>query len=188
MPKKPHLVLPVVVVVKKTKLHFLISEKVKILSFDKVDWSSISRIYQQGLDTGIASFELKIPTWQQWDITHHKFCRFKAVIEDKIVGWAALSPTSTRQVYRGVAEVSIYISSEHRGMGVGKSLLQRLIQESEKEHIWTLQASIFNQNKASIALHTAVGFRTIGYRQKVAKRLGVWHDNIILERRSNIIT
>ncbi|MCK8523791.1 N-acetyltransferase family protein [Aquimarina sp. D1M17] len=163
------------------------SAPIEIVSFSENDWSEIAAIYQEGIATGIATFETKVPSWQDWDASHIKPCRFKAMKENQVMGWAALSPTSKRKVYQGVAEVSIYITSKFRNLGIGKLLLSRLIDESEAQGFWTLQAGIFRQNKASIALHKAVGFREIGYREKVGRLNGVWHDNTILERRSKLI-
>ncbi|WP_281987849.1 GNAT family N-acetyltransferase [Aquimarina aggregata] len=160
---------------------------IKIAYFNQNDWSQIATIYKEGIDTGIATFETQIPTWEQWDIAHITSCRIKAVLHDKVVGWAALTPTSKREVYKGVAEVSIYITSKCRNLGVGKLLLSQLINESEKHGFWTLQASIFSLNIPSINLHKSLGFREIGYREKVGKLDNIWYDNTILERRSTLI-
>ncbi|SHJ67185.1 GNAT family N-acetyltransferase [Aquimarina spongiae] len=163
------------------------STDIAISNFTHQDWLVISEIYRQGIATGIATFETQIPSWEQWDATHITSCRFKAEMNNEIAGWAALSPVSKREVYRGVAEVSIYIASNFRKLGIGKLLLQYLIKESEAEGFWTLQAGIFSQNKASIALHKALGFREIGFREKVAKLHDIWYDNTLLERRSKKI-
>ncbi len=173
----------IVLLQKKLKMQ----NKVQIQNFDQNDWISISKIYKEGINTGIATFETEIPDWNQWDHSHISSCRLKAVRNTKIVGWAALSPTSKRKVYTGVAEVSIYITSKRRNIGVGKLLLEKLIFESEKGGFWTLQASIFTKNKASIGLHKSLGFREIGYREKIGKLHDIWHDNVILERRSKNI-
>jgi len=160
--------------------------KIEITPFDHTNWPSIAKIYKEGIDTQMATFETQIPAWEVWDNSHLKSCRLKAVFEDTLVGWAALSPTSKREVYKGVAEVSIYITSSHRNLGIGSLLLSQLIKESEIQGFWTLQASIFSQNKSSIALHKSQGFREIGYREKIAKLNDIWYDNTILERRSNL--
>ncbi len=157
---------------------------IKIQPFTQSDWPMISRIYKEGIDTGIATFETKVPDWKQWSASHTTSCRLKAIIGDEIAGWAALSPTSKRKVYKGVAEVSIYITSTFRKLGIGKLLLSELIHQSEHAGFWTLQASIFSKNKSSIALHKSLGFREIGYREKIGKLNDIWHDNILLERRS----
>lgn len=152
------------------------------------DWNEVERIYQLGIATGNATFETQTPTWEHWDNVHLKSCRFIANLEKKIVGWAALSPVSSRCVYGGVAEISVYVDPSYNGMGVGTTLLQKLITESEKEGFWTLQAGVFPENKASISIHKKVGFREIGYREKIGKmKNGVWRDNLILERRSKTI-
>ncbi|MHA7055785.1 N-acetyltransferase family protein [Aquimarina sp. M1] len=161
--------------------------KAKIKPFNQSDWSDISRIYKEGIDTGIATFETTVPVWEQWNRSHIKSCRLKAVINKEIVGWTALTPISKREVYKGVAEVSIYITSKYQNFGIGKLLLANLIEQSEKEGFWTLQAGIFSENKASIILHSALGFRIIGYREKIGKLNQKWYDNTILERRSKKI-
>ncbi len=143
-------------------------------------------IYEEGIATKYATFETELPEWTEWDKDHLKFCRFVALNDDKIVGWAALSPISGRCIYSGVAEVSVYVSAAARGKGVGKLLLNKLIQESEIKDIWTLQAGIFLENQVSIMLHKNTGFREVGYREKIGKLDGVWRDVILLERRSKI--
>ncbi|WP_062053799.1 GNAT family N-acetyltransferase [Aquimarina longa] len=163
------------------------NNEIQIAHFTKEDWSMISTIYQEGIDTGIATFETEVPSWKQWDNSHIKSCRIKAIVKEKILGWAALSPISKRKVYKGVGEVSIYVSKKYRGRGVGKLLLSQLIKESEQTGIWTLQASVFSNNNTSIILHKSLGFREIGYREKVAKLHNKWYDNTILERRSKKI-
>lgn len=149
------------------------------------DWPAVERIYFQGIETGDATFQTESPTWKEWDHGHISVCRIVAVANERVVGWAALSPVSERCAYDGVAEVSIYIDNTARGQKVGKRLLERLIAESEKENFWTLQSGIFPENKASIALHLACGFRTVGYRERVGKLNGVWRDTVLMERRSN---
>ncbi|KAA1247732.1 GNAT family N-acetyltransferase [Aquimarina sp. RZ0] len=160
---------------------------IEIQNFDPSDWAAIRQIYQEGIETGMATFETRIPTWDQWNRSHLISCRLKATVKKTLIGWAALAPVSTRDVYRGVAEVSIYITSKYRNSGIGKLLLTKLIEESEKEGLWTLQAGIFSTNIASINLHKSVGFREIGFREKIGKLNNTWYDNTILERRSNII-
>lgn len=150
-------------------------------------WSEIAAIYQEGIQTGYATFEKEIPTWEKWNNSHLESCRLIALMDNQIVGWAALSPVSFRCVYGGVAEVSIYISKNHRGQNIGNILLKKLIKESEKNEIWTLQSGVFRENIESIKLHENLGFRQIGFREKVGKLDGVWKDNILFERRSKII-
>ena len=152
------------------------------------DWPLIAAIYQQGIDTGLATFETHVPSWEKWDSAHLSICRYAAWSNNRLLGWAALSPVSKRSVYRGVAEVSIYIDTEFTRQGVGSKLLDLLITESEKEGYWTLQSGIFPENQASIALHIKKGFRRIGYREKIAQLHGIWHDNVLMERRSKSVT
>lgn len=151
------------------------------------DWESVIKIYEMGIKTGIATFETEIPTWNKWDNSHLKSCRLTARLDDQIVGWAALSTVSTRCVYGGVAEVSVYVDTNYNNQGIGTELLKELIVESEPAGIWTLQSGIFPQNEASIYIHKKAGFREIGYREKVGKKEGVWYNNILLERRSKTI-
>lgn len=152
------------------------------------DWPAIAAIYAEGIATGFATFESTVPTHEDWDKAHVDNCRIIAENTGVIVGWAALSPVSSRCVYGGVAEVSVYIGASSRGMGVGKALLLQLIEESEAAGFWTLQSGIFPENKASIVLHEKVGFRFLGKRERVGKTsTGIWKDNLLFERRSKKI-
>jgi len=159
---------------------------VNIRSLTKNDWPQVSQIYEEGIATKNATFEQTPPSWDEWDNSHLKKCRY--VIEDngKIVGWAALSPVSKRMVYQGVSEVSIYIRLTSNGKGYGKKLLNYLIEKSESLGIWTLQAGIFPENVRSIILHEKAGFRTVGIREKIGKMDGLWRDVVLMERRSKI--
>lgn len=148
------------------------------------NFDQVVNIYWQGIQTGHATFETSIPTFETWDKSHLDFARITAFENNIMLGWAALSKVSDRCVYKGVAEISIYISPNFQGKGIGKTLLLKLIEESEKNGIWTLQCGIMKENKASINLHLKCGFRIVGYREKVGKLDGVWRDNIIMERRS----
>ena len=159
----------------------------EIISINKHHYPDIANIYKQGIETGIATFETSVPTWETWNESKLLHSRFVAVDHDVVLGWAALSKVSNRCVYEGVAEVSIYISEHHRGRGVGKILMENVIKESEANGIWTLQSGMFAENEATIALHKAVGFRIIGYREKIGKIGGVWKDNVIMERRSKVV-
>ncbi len=151
------------------------------------DWPAVHDIYLQGIATGHATFETNAPTWEQWDASHHPFARFVLLVNNEVNGWAALSRVSTRQVYSGVAEVSVYVGASSRGEGFGRVLLEALIHEAEQNAIWTLQASIFPENEGSIRLHLRCGFRAIGYRERIAKLNGVWRDTVLLERRSSVV-
>ena len=149
------------------------------------DWRAVRAIYLEGIATGNATFETAAPDWDQWDRAHHRFARLVARRDDEVVGWAALSPVSSRPVYAGVAEVSIYVGQSARGGGVGFGLLNRLIVEAERNGIWTLQAGILPENEASLALHRRCGFREVGRRERIGKLHGEWRDVVILERRSH---
>lgn len=151
-------------------------------------WPLVRAIYEQGLATGHATFQTEAPPWDEWDRGHLAHSRLVLVAEDGPVrGWAALSPVSGRCVYGGVAEVSVYVAEAARGLGGGRRLLAALIAESEQNGIWTLQAGIFPENAASLALHAAAGFRTVGRRERIGQRLGVWRDTVLLERRSAVV-
>ncbi len=148
------------------------------------DWESVAAIYMEGIATGYATFETSTPPYDVWDKNHLESCRLVAEREGRIAGWAALSPVSSRCVYGGVGEVSVYVGTGYHGLGIGKLLMDNLILESEKVGLWTLQSGIFPENIGSIKLHEKVGFRKIGYREKVGKLHGAWKDNLLYERRS----
>lgn len=148
------------------------------------DWPAVKAIYEEGIATGLATFETEAPSWEAWDEDHLATCRLVARERDQVEGWAALSPVSGRCVYAGVAEISVYVAASARGRGVGKALLSQLIKESEAAGIWTLEAGIFPENKASLALHKACRFRQVGYRERLGQLNGLWRDVILMERRS----
>ena len=148
------------------------------------DASAVLAIYAEGIATGIATFETEAPAWPDWDASHLAACRFVAERDGRVVGWSALTPVSGRCVYRGVAEVSVYVAATERGRGMGRRLLAELVAGSERLGLWTLQAGIFETNAASLALHRACGFREVGRRERLGARDGVWHDVMLLERRS----
>jgi phosphinothricin acetyltransferase len=150
-------------------------------------YTFVKDIYLQGIATHNATFQTKAPGWDEWDKGHLQHSRIIAVDENNaVIGWAALSAVSSRCVYAGVAEVSVYIRAGHRGKGVGKRLMQDLIQSSEQNNIWTLQAGIFPENTASLQLHQNNGFRMIGRREKIGKMGDTWRDTVLLERRSTV--
>ncbi len=126
-------------------------------------------------------------TWEQWGYRTHKTSRIVAVIDNKVVGWLALSPTSTRDCYKGVCELSVYIDSDYRGKGIGNMFMEAVVESSEAAGVWCLYSSTFPENKASIALQKKFGFREIGYREKVSEQHGVWRDTVLLERRSKAV-
>lgn len=158
-----------------------------IREMKSTDWEQVSQIYAEGIETGFATFEQNIPAYEAWDQAHIVECRLVAEANGEIHGWAALSPVSSRCVYGGVGEVSVYVGSKSRGKGVGKMLLEQLIIESENAGYWTIQSGVFPENTASIDLHKKVGFRYIGKRESVGKLEGVWRDNLLFEKRSKTI-
>lgn len=151
------------------------------------DWAQVKAIYVEGIATGHATFETDAPSWEAWDASHLQCARLIARDGETISGWAALSPVSRRQAYAGVAEVSVYVAAVQRNAGVGRALLDALIAESERNGIWTLQAAVFAENAATIALHRRCGFREVGRRERIGKLNGEWRDTILLERRSALI-
>jgi L-amino acid N-acyltransferase YncA len=150
-------------------------------------WPEVRAVYAEGLATGDATFETEPPDWARWDDSHLGACRLVALSGGRVAGWAALGHVSARKVYAGVAEVSVYVGTAFRGQGVGHVLLEALVCESESENIWTLQASIFPENVASVALHKSCGFREVGRRERVGRLRGRWRDTILLERRSQTV-
>lgn len=159
-------------------------ENILIEKMTEASWKDVFRIYNAGIATKNATFEKQAPAWEIWDRSHRKDCRLVARKDGRIAGWAALSNVSDRCVYSGVAEVSVYVDPESRGMGVGDKLMNALINESEAAGLWTLQAGIFPENTASIKLHHKHGFRTVGIREKLGKMDDTWRDVALLERRS----
>lgn len=165
----------------------LITIMIQIEVLQPRHWHQVKTIYEEGIHTGHATFETTAPAWEVWDQGHVKECRIVAKEGDTLLGWAALSPVSGRCVYAGVAEVSVYVSADARGKGVGKLLLEQLIKESEAANLWTLQAGIFPENVASVKLHEACGFRILGKRERIGTMNGVWRDTLLLERRSKTV-
>ncbi len=151
------------------------------------DWPAVRTIYEEGIATGDATFETGAPAWENWDQGHMPSPRLVAREGTRVLGWATLSPVSGRCVYAGVAEVSVYVAAVARGQGVGSALLAELVARSERAGLWTLQAGIFPENKASIALHEKRGFRVVGRRERLGQLKGIWRDVILMERRSPII-
>jgi len=160
---------------------------VVIEEMDPAHWQQVRQIYQEGIETGLATFETELPSWEKWDEAHLPFARLVAIAQGLVQGWAALSAVSTRAVYSGVAEVSVYVSASWRGQGVGTALLKRLVDDSQKNGIWTLQSGIFPENVSSIALHESCGFRVVGTRKRIGKLHGIWRDTVLLERRSEVM-
>jgi phosphinothricin acetyltransferase len=155
--------------------------RIEVMKTD--DWPDVRAIYEEGLATGVGSFETAAPSWEQWDRARLPHSRLVAR-ENAVLGWAALSAVSQRACYAGVAEVGIYVAAAARGRGVGRALLEAIVESAESHGIWTLQGATIAENAASLALQARCGFRTVGRRERIAKRDGVWHDTILTERRS----
>ncbi len=158
-----------------------------IRQFEKSDFPSVKKIYQEGIDTGHATFQTKAKKWKEWDESILQECRLVAVENNSVIGWAGLSSVSNRCVYTGIAEVTVYVANESAGKGVGKRLLGELVSASEQAGYWTLQAGIFPENKGSIAIHEKNGFRILGVREKLGKMGDVWRDILLMERRSSVV-
>ncbi len=147
------------------------------------DWSAVADIYWDGMRDGLATFETELPSWQEWDRGHLPRHRLVAERFDELVGWAALAPASARRCYAGVAENSVYVARHAQGRGVGRLLLEALLDGARAAGLWTIQTSVFPENRASLALHERCGFRVVGTRERIGKRDGIWRDTILLERR-----
>ena len=150
------------------------------------DWPAVRAIYEEGIRSGNATFETQPPSWEDWEAAHPAL-RVVAERDGGVVGWAALSPTSSRCCYRGIGEVSVYVGETARGSGVGRALLEELVERSEQAGYWTLSAGIFPENEASLRLHRACGFRDLGVYRRLGEMGGVWRDVAILERRSEVV-
>ncbi len=160
---------------------------VTIEKMTEKDWPQVRAIYLEGIATGNATFEQNAPSWEKWDSGHLSECRFVARVDGVVMGWVALTPVSSRCVYAGVADLSVYVSEAGRGQGIGSALMQTLIAASESQSIWTLQAGIFPENMASLALHRRHGFRDVGRREHIGQMRGIWRDVLFLERRSKVV-
>ena len=158
-----------------------------LLSLTRKHWPKVREIYLAGIASGHATFETAAPSWEEWDAAHLNFARLIVCRDTEVKGWAALSRVSARKAYEGVAEVSVYVAADCRGQGYGKELLKGLVAGSENHAIWTLQASIFPENVASITLHRTAGFREVGRRERIAKLNGVWRTTVLMERRSIVV-
>ena len=160
---------------------------IQIEAMSDADWPTVAVIYQEGIATGHATFEDAVPDWQQWDAKHLPECRLAARAGGKVVSWVVLSHVSSRCVYQGVAEVSVYVKASLRGQGIGRKLLAAAVEASEQAGIWTLQSGIFPENVASMTIHQQCGFRLVGYRERLGQMHGVWRDVVLMERRSKVV-
>ena len=152
------------------------------------DWPEVARIYREGIETGNATFETEVPSWEEWDATHLPGHRLVAERDGRVVGWIALVPVSPRECYAGVAEVSAYVAEDARGEGVGSALLTALIDSSERAGIWTLETGVFPENAVSLRLLQRFGFRVFGTRERIGQLHGIWRDVVLVERRSEVIS
>jgi L-amino acid N-acyltransferase YncA len=159
---------------------------VELRPLEPDDWPAVAEIYWDGMRDGLATFETEVPSWDEWSCIHSH--HLVALLFDQVVAFAALAPVSSRRCYRGVAEDTIYVARGARRLGIGSTLLEGLIALAEAFGIWTIQTSIFPENRASLALHEKCGFRVVGTRERIAKRDGVWRDTVLLERRSEVLT
>jgi phosphinothricin acetyltransferase len=160
---------------------------IQIVELRPEHWPAVERIFEEGIATGLATFETSAPGWERWDASHLADQRFVALDDGHVVGWVAAGPVSARQAYAGVVEDSVYVSEQARGLGLGRLLLERLIASTEAAAIWTIQSAIFPENVASVRLHERVGFTIVGRRERLARLNGEWRDVLLLERRSPAI-
>lgn len=159
-----------------------------VRNMEKSDWKDVAEIYREGIETGNATFATDIPAYKEWDVSHLPDCRLVATVNDEIAAWAALSSVSSRCVYGGIAEVSIYVSAKYREKGIGTSLLTALVEKSEEHGYWTLQSGVFGENIGTLKLHEKCGFRTVGYRERIGcDATGRWRNTYLLERRSRVV-
>jgi phosphinothricin acetyltransferase len=156
----------------------------EVRPLEAADWPAVERIYADGIATRNATFETEPPSWAEFDSGRLPGHRFVAVEDGEVVGWVALSPTSRRECYAGVAEHSVYVAERAQGRGIGRALMEALLESADAAGIWTIQTSVFPENEASVALHERVGFRIVGRRERIAKLDDAWRDTILLERRS----
>jgi L-amino acid N-acyltransferase YncA len=156
----------------------------EIRALTRDDWPAVEAIYTEGIATRQATFETAPPTWAEFDAGRLPAHRLVAIDGDRVVGWAAVSPTSSRECYAGVVQHSVYVSADTRGRGVGRALMEALVASTDEAGIWTIQTSIFPENEASVALHERLGFRVVGRRERIAKLDGQWRDTLLLERRA----
>jgi L-amino acid N-acyltransferase YncA len=163
----------------------LITTAVQIRDLRPSDWPEVARIFDEGIRAG-GTFATEAPSWEAWDAAHT--LRVVAEADAAVVGWAALEPVSIRHVYRGVARSAVYVADGARGQGIGRALMTELIERSEGAGVWTIEARMFPENEASVALHLAVGFRIVGVHERLGQRDGVWQDVLLLERRSEVVT
>ena len=155
----------------------------RVRPFDPADYPAVASVFAEGIATGLATFETTVPSWEEWDAAHLAEHRLVAELDGEVVGWCAVVPYSRRAVYHGVGEESVYVAERARGRGVGRALLEALIESARAGGLWTLQAGIFPDNGASLALHRAVGFREVGVRERIGRLDGVWRDVVLLELR-----
>ncbi len=162
--------------------------RAELRPLEAADWPAVRDIHREGMRAGLATFEVEAPSWEDWAAAHHAEHRLVAEMGDRIVGWAALAPVSSRRVYAGVAEDSVYVADDAQGQGLGGALLSALVAGAEAAGIWTIEAGIFPENGESVAVHQWCGFRIVGVREKLGKRDGLWRDVLLLERRSPLVS
>jgi L-amino acid N-acyltransferase YncA len=156
---------------------------ISIRELRAADWPAVADIYAEGIAARLATFETELPSWEEWDAAHVPEHRYVAELDGRVAGWVALTPYSRRGVYRGVADLSVYVAEWARGRGAGRALLEHVVESARAGGLWTLQAGVFPENSASLALHRALGFRKVGVRERIGQLDGVWRDVVLLELR-----
>ncbi len=150
------------------------------------DAEPIARIYNQGIEERIATFETELRSVSDVrELLHNKADRYPTVVvedDGQVVAFAWVSSYRERSCYRGVGEHSVYSDRSARGTGAGTAALEALFEECRKRGFWKLVSRIFSQNDASRRLHLKVGFREVGIYQRHAQLDGAWVDNVIVEK------
>lgn len=165
----------------------LTCQRMQIMGMIPEHWPAVEEIYQQGIDTRSATFETQTPSWEVFDKKFMQVGRLVAVENNIVTGWIALVPVSQRECYRGIAEISVYIHNDHHRKGIGRALMERVSEESEKAGYWSLLSVIHEENAASIRLHEQCGYRMIGRRERIACLHGIWKTTVMMEKRSTKI-
>jgi L-amino acid N-acyltransferase YncA len=160
-----------------------VATDIEVRPFRDEDWPAVRTIYAQGIATGNATFETEVPAFDRWAAAHPPQYRFVAILGGDIVGWVAAAPVSDRCAYAGVLEHSVYVDARARGQGIGRQLLETLIEQADSSGVWTIQSGILPENQASVELHQRCGFRVVGTRERLGQLHGTWRDVLLMERR-----
>ena len=144
------------------------------------DAAAWAEIYNQGIEERQATFETEPRNAS--DLMANIERTIVAECDGRIVGWASITPYSSREAYKGVGEFSIYVDRAARGSGVGRRLLTHLAVFAERQGYHKLTSKIFPENEASLALMRSCGFRDVGIHRRHARLDGDWRDVVVVER------